>query len=229
MSNIEHYVDSIVNRLALSKLEREDYRIQFIDHINSLKEEYLEKGYSEAYANEYAIKDFGNNNLIRKEIDNKPVIQNRQILTIVRICFIIYVIFLMVILVNPIRHGNMDAISYARQNGGWFEVTLNIIPFKTILYYISHINKINNGIVILNLLGKILLFIPWGILVPITFSKTQNLRDFVGITILFISIVQVVRIIFPIGIADVDNIILYTIGSVVGFMILKLIKNNRFK
>jgi glycopeptide antibiotics resistance protein len=230
MNSVEKYVDKIINELAYSTIERNEFRIQFIDHISSLKDEYLEKGFSEDEAIKSAIKDFGNSDLITTDINNK-VTKKCTILSIFsRLIFTIYCIFLILVLLNPMRDGQW--VQTARNGGGWFGVTLNVIPFKTILNYFTIGNKINTDIIIQNLLVKIILFIPWGVLLPFSFRRLRTLKRTLLLTIIVILTIQVIRIIFPIGIADIDNIILYTLGSLFGFIlykfIIKVVKNIKF-
>lgn len=230
MNSIEKYVDKIINELACSRIDRNEFRIQFIDHISSLKDEYLEKGFSEEESIISAIKDFGNSELITTDINNK-LNKNYTILSIFsRLIFTIYCIFLILVLLNPMRNG--EWVQSVRKGGGWFGITLNVIPFKTTLYYLTIGNKINTDIIIQNLLGKIILFIPWGVLLPFSFRRLRTLKRTLLLTIIVTLTIQVIRIIFPIGIADIDNIILYTLGSLLGFIlykiIIKVVKNIKF-
>lgn len=230
MNSVEKYVDKIVNQLLYSKKEKEEFRLQFIDHINSLKEEYLEKGFSEGEAVKSAIKDFGNSDLIKEEINNTFSEKHTFINSFARAIFIIYCFFLIVVLLNPARSGG--GIQSAR-HGGWFGLTVNLIPFKTILYFLTIGNKCNTDIIIHNLLGKIILFIPWGFLLPLSFKNIKNFKDVTILTVIVVFIIQITRLIFPIGVSDIDNIILYTLGSLLGFslykFIIKIMKNIKFK
>jgi glycopeptide antibiotics resistance protein len=228
MNSIEKYVDKISNELAYSKTERNEFRLQFIDHINSLKDEYLEKGFSEEESVKSAIKDFGNSDLIKAEINNKVPEKYTIIDTFFCIVFIIYCIFLMLVLLNTARSGSW--VNGARSGGLWLVklnsiqfATVNIIPFRTILYYLTIGNKCDTSIIIHNLLGKVILFIPWGILLPLTFKKIRTYKDVTIVTAIVVLLIQIIRTIFPIGVADIDNVILYTLGSIAGFALYKFI------
>lgn len=221
MNSIERYVNNIVSGLNYSKDEVEEFKLQFIDHINLLKEEYLSKGYSEEKSTKYAIKDFGNSDLIRNEINNNPTNRSEIFRSIIGLTFAFYGIFLILVLLNPFKSG--EFVQTARNNGGWFGLTVNIIPFKTIVYYFTAGNSINSDIIVRNLLGKILLFIPWGFLLPLIFQKAKKLKVTILITLITTLIIQLIRIIFPIGIADIDNVILYVLGSSLGFLLNKYV------
>lgn len=223
MDKIKKYVDDVVRKLDCTNNERVEYRLQFIDHINLLKEEYIEKGYAEDSAIKYAIREFGNSDLIQNEMDNITIFKNKLLRYFIGTIFVVYCIFLILVLINPHKSGELIQIS--RDNGSWFGLTVNIIPFKTIIYYLTIGHKINSDIIIRNLLGKVLLFVPWGVLLPFLFQKAKNFKNAILITITVTIIIQVLRIILPIGIADIDNIILYTIGSIVGFCLYRYIIN----
>jgi hypothetical protein len=70
LSRVEGYIDSLIKGLKLSESKKEEYKIEFIDHINSLVDEYLEKGYSQTDSIEFAIKDFGSVDLTGLEKDD---------------------------------------------------------------------------------------------------------------------------------------------------------------
>ncbi|MBG9796894.1 VanZ family protein [Brevibacillus laterosporus] len=113
-------------------------------------------------------------------------------------------LYLLYILLNTIRlHGN------------YFEISL--IPFDTIISFFTHFESFNR----FELLGKILLYIPIGILFPLLFSSINNmLRNFVftlSLSLLMNSMILVLQT----GFFDIDDIILNVIGGVIGFVFVK--------
>jgi hypothetical protein len=72
MTRIEMHVEAIIYELKVPESKKAEYRLEFIDHINSLKEEYLEMGHSEEASIELAIKDFGNRDIISTELNDNP-------------------------------------------------------------------------------------------------------------------------------------------------------------
>ena len=102
-----------------------------------------------------------------------------------------------------------------RLHGSYFEISL--IPFDTIISFFTHFESYNR----FELLGKILLYIPIGILIPLLFSSINNmLRNFVftlALSLLMNSMILVIRF----GFFDIDDIILNVVGGVIGFVFVK--------
>lgn len=61
--------------------------------------------------------------------------------------------------INPGRNIS-QWVAIARLNGGYLGVTVNIIPFKTIIGYIISFHNNNIFIFLYNIFGRILIFIP---------------------------------------------------------------------
>lgn len=100
--------------------------------------------------------------------------------------------------------------------GGTREGVSNLIPFKTILFYL----KGHNGYLIasINILGNIIALVPLGLLVPFVFQKMNwtkmvILASFVGLAI------ELTQLILHIGIFDIDDIILNGLGVLLGYYI----------
>lgn len=90
----------------------------------------------------------------------------------------------------------------------------NFVPFKTIL---PQLHGHGNGLIAkANLLGNILPFVPVGILVPLvyrnmTWSKAILLAIGTGL------LMEVLEVIFQVGIFDVDDILLNALGVLIGY------------
>lgn len=98
--------------------------------------------------------------------------------------------------------------------GGTLEGPANLIPFKTIIAY-GHADK---GLLIagINLLGNIILLVPFGFLIKALFrnlSWQKKLLIAVGAGLA----IEGTQVILHIGIFDIDDVILNAIGVVVGY------------
>ena len=140
-----------------------------------------------------------------------------------KILFIIYCLLLITVLFlnNEYRMGGFQNIStFSKEH---FE-TSNIIPFATIIGYISGIitNDINTNIVIINLVTNLLLFAPMGFFIPILFQdKIKNIKQFVLMMIILTLLAEIVQFITYRGSTDIDDIILNTIGASIVYMLMK--------
>ena len=95
----------------------------------------------------------------------------------------------------------------------------NFIPFK-IFYdsYISHIKYGNYTYFIISLLGNIVLFIPYGFLLPILYKVKGKYVVLLGLSLsLFIELFQL----FLPRWTDIDDIILNTFGTFIGYLLYK--------
>jgi glycopeptide antibiotics resistance protein len=98
----------------------------------------------------------------------------------------------------------------------------NLIPFHTIMNYINATGYINTSIVITNLAGNILAFMPLGFFLPLLFKRCLKFRNTMVIVIASTLTVECLQYIFRVGSFDVDDLILNTVGGILGFGIFKL-------
>lgn len=107
--------------------------------------------------------------------------------------------------------------------GGTQEGAANLIPFKTILYYLQG----HNGFLIacINIVGNIAALVPLGFLLPLVFSK-MNWKKTLLVAIGSGLSIELVQVYLHIGIFDIDDVILNGLGVIIGFGKFKLY--NRF-
>lgn len=154
-----------------------------------------------------------------KDIQEKSKIRNFWL----KALFTIYCLLLITILFlnNEYRMGGFQNIStFSREH---FE-TSNIIPFATIIGYVSGMvsNDINIGIVIINLVTNLLLFAPMGFFIPMLFQdKIKNTKQFLIIIIILTFLVEIIQFITYRGSTDIDDIILNTIGASIVYILMK--------
>lgn len=103
----------------------------------------------------------------------------------------------------------------------------NLIPFKEIRRFLVYRELLGPTAVFLNLAGNILIFMPFGFLLPI---MSRKLRGFFRVTILGFELsltVEIVQLISQTGSCDVDDIILNTVGAAAGFLVYAVIQHRR--
>ena len=154
-----------------------------------------------------------------KDIQEKNQIRNFWL----KILFIIYLLLLITILFlkNEYRMGGFEDINtFSNEH---FE-TINIIPFATIIGYISGLlfEDININIVVINLATNLLLFAPMGFFIPILFDKkVKNIKQFGMVMVLITMLVEILQFITYSGSTDIDDIILNTTGAIIIYMLMK--------
>lgn len=102
--------------------------------------------------------------------------------------------------------------------GVYFDPDYNFVPLKTILPYLmgypTWIVARNN------LLGNIILFFPLGIFLPFLYRQT-NWKNALVVGFAFSLGFEVLQIVLHKGTFDVDDIILNTLGALLGYCLLK--------
>ena len=136
-----------------------------------------------------------NRYLVKREEDKKKVIKPSQ-----SIIFIYYIILLCNMVVFT-RHNEIN--SY------------NLIPFQTIIDFIK-----NGSIysIIINIFGNLLVFMPLEYFLIELFHVIKKWQNFT-LSFTIILLIEVVQYIFKVGVFDIDDLILCTLGMIVFYFI----------
>ncbi|MEH7416137.1 VanZ family protein [Neobacillus drentensis] len=104
----------------------------------------------------------------------------------------------------------------------------NFVPFKTIYFYM-YLADINLNIRIENLVGNIIGFAPFGFILPLLSKRYQKLST-VTITTFILSLTfEFIQLVFEFGSFDVDDLILNTLGGILGYISIKIIQLTTVK
>ena len=95
----------------------------------------------------------------------------------------------------------------------------NLVPFDTIKLFMNSYGLINPKIIINNILGNVLLFVPLGYLLKIVFNKKINIILLFIIGVSFSLTFEVMQYISGFGILDIDDLILNSIGIIIGLIV----------
>ncbi|MEV5029778.1 VanZ family protein [Paenibacillus sp. LPE1-1-1.1] len=99
----------------------------------------------------------------------------------------------------------------------------NLVPFFTIKKYIVYHDHFNFDIWFKNLFGNIVLFMPIGLFLPLLNKKYSRGIVLAAASILLITIVELTQMLTRVGSFDIDDIILNTLGALLGLMITKVL------
>jgi len=99
----------------------------------------------------------------------------------------------------------------------------NLVPFETIMRYINATGYINTSIVITNLAGNILAFVPLGFFLPLLFKGYMKFWRTFLLVVASTLLVESLQFYFRVGSFDVDDLILNSVGGVIGFGIYRII------
>lgn len=149
--------------------------------------------------------------------------KKEKTIKIVKCLFILYCIALFFILfLYGSRTGNQFHVRvFSKEH---FEMT-NIVPFRTIFSYLesAYHFTINTNIVVTNLLGNLLMFIPMGMALPVLFEKKfDKLWKTILCVTVIVLFVEITQFLTFRGSADIDDLLLNTISSAIGYGIIKM-------
>lgn len=99
----------------------------------------------------------------------------------------------------------------------------NFIPFKTISYYLFSASDMSFGVRIANLAGNVIGFMPFGFLMPILSKSFLNLKTITLATFCLSLAFELTQLIFRFGNFDVDDLILNTLGGMLGYFVISWI------
>lgn len=147
---------------------------------------------------------------------------DRGIIRIIsRICFGIYMIFLVYFLLLSDGFGRAS---------GYAEYRYNIVPFREIMRFIKYRDIIPLFDRLVNLSGNIVAFMPFGALIRWVVNRRVRWYQAVGYTFLFSLCVELLQLIARVGVFDVDDLILNTLGGLLGFFVYYiLLRWNRWR
>lgn len=148
------------------------------------------------------------------------------------IIFCTYLYFLIIVVFFDSMLGrNIDNSLYFNSNNIklYLETSFNIIPFKTIVSYIY--KMVNGSINILtflkNLVGNLVLLMPFSIFIMILNSKKEtNLKKF-SIIIIISILIEILQFLTFSGNFDIDDVILNVFGAFIAFKVLMLPRINK--
>lgn len=143
------------------------------------------------------------NNYVEKIADKNKIIKLSQI-----IIFTYYVIFLFNMVIFA-RYSSLN--SY------------NLIPFKSI---IDAVNSHNIYFILINIFGNLFVFMPLEYFIIELFNIKNFKLNFV-LSVSIISLIELFQFIFKVGVLDIDDLILCTLGMTLFYKCYMLIKKKR--
>lgn len=150
-----------------------------------------------------------------KEQQRRKIRLAGKILLIMYVFLLIYFLFL--------------AEWYGRKPDVNVEPRYNLVPFFEIRRYIRNRQILGMEIVILNLMGNVIGFVPFGFLLPVVFPKMKKRWIVVSSGMLISITVEILQLYLRVGSCDVDDVILNTAGTAVGFVCYHICNSLRRK
>ncbi|WP_207642429.1 VanZ family protein [Pseudobacteroides cellulosolvens] len=105
-------------------------------------------------------------------------------------------------------------------------IIFNYMPLKSVVEIYGN-NIIGIKHIIKQIIGNIVLFIPYGFFVPLIFSKLNSFKKLLILGAITSTLIEVIQYVvssflgFTYRIADIDDLIYNTLGTLIGFYIYK--------
>jgi glycopeptide antibiotics resistance protein len=98
------------------------------------------------------------------------------------------------------------------------EYRYNLEFLKEIKRFIRYREQLGFESFVVNIMGNILAFAPFGFLLPLLNKRFHNFFIMTLISLLFSLAIESVQLAFKVGIFDVDDVLLNSIGGVIGYV-----------
>lgn len=136
----------------------------------------------------------------------------------VRILFFLYLIIVIKVIIFKYPLWQLKEIAAGWEKGVILEGldTANFTLFKTIRMYIDYSDRLNS---FENLVGNIVVFIPFGFLLPYVIDRGRNFLVMLFHAFIFVVGIEVFQLFSAFGAFDVDDILLNCFGAVIGYLV----------
>lgn len=128
--------------------------------------------------------------------------------------FYLYIVMLCYFLFFSERYGRHDILK---------EYKSNLVLFREIKRFILYRNQLGFESFVVNILGNIFAFAPFGFLLPLLNKRYRKLIITVFLSFLFSLCIEAIQFVFRVGIFDVDDLFLNTVGGLLGYVCYKIV------
>lgn len=103
------------------------------------------------------------------------------------------------------------------------ERSLNLIPFATIVHYMFSDSAATTRFAFANVVGNVLIFLPLGVFLAFAWSGATVARRMMVIVLSSV-VVEIVQGLFGLGASDIDDVILNSLGGLLGILAFLLLR-----
>ncbi|MDP4145679.1 MAG: VanZ family protein [Bacillota bacterium] len=100
----------------------------------------------------------------------------------------------------------------------------NLYPFKTIIDFIRNRSNFGFHVLFINLAANIITFIPLGFFMSLILKASSKLKYTFRICVLIVICIELGQFILNVGVLDIDDVILNSIGCAIGITFYNRIK-----
>lgn len=103
----------------------------------------------------------------------------------------------------------------------------NLIPFKEIRRFFVYWKVVGFWAFMMNMFGNVIAFMPFGFFVPILSHKERKLGRMAFLTLMLSLCIEVIQLLARVGSFDVDDLILNTLGGILGYFLFYILNKIR--
>lgn len=249
MSEFDEYIKSILAYSELSDIEQDELFLEMYDHLNSLKEEYMEQGMNEKEAIYKAIQSFGESKVIGVEINKSVYEVPRPLKVLSKILCIPYIIICFIVFLGTfISTSTFDSVRSLTGGGTvyhpieFWQQFLHISDLETLLQlfgitlwqvkdFIAHPGPWGNSTYWLSVLQHIILVVPFGFFVPVLINKVTNYKKARKWYVMTFLVWEMLHLLTLSDVFDVWRIAINMLGASVGYLLFISIMqlDNKFR
>lgn len=105
----------------------------------------------------------------------------------------------------------------------------NLVLFKEIKRYFRHYDVLGFTLFVINIIGNVAAFIPFGFFLPIISRRSKKWYNTVMFGFVFSLMLETLQLVFKVGSFDVDDMFLNTLGAALGYLCYRVVQHIRSK
>lgn len=103
----------------------------------------------------------------------------------------------------------------------------NLVPFKEINRFLQNWTYVGRKSVIFNIVGNVAAFVPLGMAIPMIGKGKPGFVTVVLYTVCLSISIELIQLVTKVGSCDVDDVMLNTIGGMLGWLIYRVLSGAR--
>lgn len=143
--------------------------------------------------------------------------REKKVRALGKVLFVLYIFFLIYFLCFSEWYGRVGTTA---------EYRYNLELFKEIKRFIDYREELGAFVVFTNLFGNILIFVPYGFFIAMASHSGGFLKSLIYSFGLSLG-VEIFQLVTRVGSFDVDDILLNTVGGMIGFITYKILEAMR--
>lgn len=109
------------------------------------------------------------------------------------------------------------------------DYSYNLVLFKEIGRFVTYRKTLGVMAVMTNIFGNIICFIPFGCMLPLLSTKSRSALRILLVSFELSLIIETMQLVFKVGSFDVDDLLLNTLGGLIGYIIYSLTRRLYIK